>query len=124
MWGFQIPEGMQRYQWFKLELDPKKFKETSHLTVEYPDPNALPTNYIKTAEVLSVDYLTHLREHIIKVLKTKVGENVIASTRIGYIITVPAIWSDAAKFNTRSCAKRAGMGGDLQIVPEPEAAVI
>ncbi|ERF69695.1 hypothetical protein EPUS_03687 [Endocarpon pusillum Z07020] len=120
-WGFEIPEGKQRYQWFKLELDPKKSKETSYLTVEYPDPNALPTNYIKTAEVLSVDYLTHLREHIIKVLKTKVGEGVIASTRIEYIITVP---SDAAKFSTRSCAKRAGMGGDLQIVSEPEAAVI
>lgn len=55
---------------------------------------------------------------------TKVGEGVIASTTIEYIITVPAIWSDAAKFRTRSCAKRAGMGGDLQIVSEPEAAVI
>ena len=123
-WGFQIPEGKQRYQWFKLELDPKKTKETSYLTLEYPDPNALPTGYIKTPEVLSVDYLTHLREHIIKVLKTKVGEGVIASTIIEYIITVPAIWSDAAKFSTRSCAKRAGMGGDLQIVSELEAAVI
>jgi molecular chaperone DnaK (HSP70) len=92
--------------------------------VEYPDPNALPTSFTKTAEVLSIDYLTHLREHIIRVLKIKVGEGVIESTTIEYIITVPAIWSDAAKFRTRACAKRAGMGGDLQIISEPEAAVI
>lgn len=123
-WGFQIPEGCQRYQWFKLELDPKKTKESSHLTVEYPDPNALPTSYTKTAEVLSIDYLTHLREHIVKILVTKLGEGVISSTKIEYIITVPAIWSDAAKFRTRGCAKRAGLGGDIQIVSEPEAAVI
>ena len=92
--------------------------------MEYPDPDTLPTSFIKTAEVLSTDYLTHLREHIVKVLKTKVGEGVIASTTIEYIITVPAIWSDAAKFRTRACAKRAGMGGELQIISEPEAAVI
>lgn len=59
-----------------------------------------------------------------RVLKTKVGEGVIESTTIEYIITVPAIWSDAAKYRTRACAKRAGMGGDLQMISEPEAAVI
>lgn len=62
-WGFQIPEGQQRYyHWFKLKLDPKKPKETSHLTIEYPHPNALPTSLTKTAEALSIDFLSHLRE--------------------------------------------------------------
>lgn len=78
----------------------------------------------KTAEALSIDFLSHLREHIVKVLKTKVGEGVIASTTIEYIITVPAIWSDAAKFCTRACPKRAGVGGDLQNISKPEAAAI
>ncbi len=123
-WGFQIPEGSQRYQWFKLELDPKKTRESSHLTVEYPDINALPTSCTKTAEVLSIDYLAHLREHIVNILVTKLGQGLITSTKIEYIITVPAIWSDAAKFRTRGCAKRAGLGGDIQIISEPEAAVI
>jgi Hsp70 protein len=123
-WGFEIPEGRQRYQWFKLELDPKKTKETSYLSRAYPDPNALPLSFAKSAEVLSVDYLTKLREHVVRILKTKLGDGVVESTTIEYVITVPAIWSEAAKYRTRGCAKRAGMGGDLQIISEPEAAVI
>jgi molecular chaperone DnaK (HSP70) len=123
-WGFEILEGQQRYQWFKLELDPEKAKETSYLAVEYPDPNALPTSSTKTAETLSTHYLTKLRQHVMQVLQTKVGVGVVESTAIEYVITVPAIWSDAAKYRTRACAKGAGMGGDLQIISEPEAAVI
>jgi Hsp70 protein len=123
-WGFEVPDGQQRYQWFKLELDPEKSKENSFLSVEYPDPNALPTSCTKSAEVLSTQYLAKLRKHVVEVLKTKLGAGVVESTAIEYVITVPAIWSDAAKYRTRACAKRAGMGGDLQIISEPEAAVI
>ena len=41
-----------------------------------------------------------------------------------YIITVPAVWSDSAQAKTRSCAEAAGMGRNLQIISEPEAAAI
>jgi molecular chaperone DnaK (HSP70) len=123
-WGFEVPEGQQRYQWFKLQLDPSKTQETSYLTVEYPDPNALLARSTKNAERLSTRYLAKLRQHVVEVLKTKLGAGVVESTAIEYVITVPAIWSDAAKYRTRACAKGAGMGRDLQIISEPEAAVI
>ena len=99
-------------------------KKVSHLGSRYPDPRSLPLNGDKTATVLSVDYLTCVRKHVLDVLKTKVGEGVLDTTPIEYIITVPAIWQDAAKFRSRSCAKQAGLGGNLQIISEPEAAVI
>ena len=123
-WGFEIPESVARHQWFKMDLDPAHADEVSHLAIEYPDPNALPISFSKSAVKLAKDYLTCLREHITKVLKTKLGEVVVDTTRIEYIITVPAIWSDAAQYHTRSCAKEAGMGDNIRIVSEPEAAVI
>jgi molecular chaperone DnaK (HSP70) len=81
-------------------------------------------SYIKSPESLSIDYLTKIREHVVRVLRTKLGEGVVASTTIEYVITVPAIWSESAKYRTRACATRSGMGTDLQIISEPEAAVI
>ena len=89
----------------------------------YPDPKALPPSYDKSPEKLAIDYLTCLRQHISKILKLKLGEGVVDSTRIEYIVTVPAIWEDAAKYRTRACAKTAGMG-EARIISEPEAAVV
>ena len=57
-------------------------------------------------------------------LKHKLPASIIKSTPIEYIITVPAVWSDNAQAKTRSCAFNAGMGKDLQIISEPEAAAI
>lgn len=33
-------------------------------------------------------------------------------------------WSDVGKDNTRACTRRAGMGQEVQIISEPQAAVI
>jgi Hsp70 protein len=123
-WGFQVPEDDLRYQWFKLDLNPKIHNDISYLSVEYPDPKAAPPSYDKTAEKLTIDYLDSVRCHIMKVLKIKLGQVLLDTTPIGFVITVPAIRSEAARYRTRECAKRAGMGNDLQIVSEPEAAVI
>ena len=37
---------------------------------------------------------------------------------------VPALWKDLAKDKTRRCAKEAGMGDNVMIISEPEAAAI
>lgn len=49
-----------------------------------------------------------------------------STTRINYVITVPAMWTEAAVAKTRKCAEKAGMGegSALQIVTEPEAAAV
>jgi len=114
-WGFQVDDFGSRHQWFKLDLDPSQARGVSDLSRQYPDQNA---------EKLCTDYLTALRAHTEQVLKHKLPQSVLRSTPIEYIITVPAVWSDAAQAKTRQCAENAGMGKGLQIISEPEAAAI
>jgi hypothetical protein len=127
VWGFAIPDEKSRYQWFKLDLDPShKHRDASLLAIDYPDPKALlPSSSMEMdAVILTRDYLTEIRKHTDKILRRKLGKSVVETTPIRYTITVPAIWSDAAKVQTRACATAAGMGQDIGIVSEPEAAVI
>lgn len=123
-WGFQIKDGQARHQWFKLDLDEEQMQQVSQLTLQYPDPHALPPSYNKSPADLSVDFLGALKVHTEAILKAKLGVGVMSNTLVEYIITVPAIWSDAAQNRTRVCARRAGMGENVRIISEPEAAVI
>ena len=77
-------------------------------------------------EQLVKDYLTALRQHAEQVLRKKLPQSALAFTPLEFIITVPAVWSDAAKAKTRTCAEQAGMGvgSALHIISEPEAAAM
>ena len=123
-WGYQIREDECRHQWFKLALDGDQPDSISHLTVEYPDPKALPPDHDHDPIKLTTDYLTCLREHTIDMLKLKLGRALLDSIPVEFIITVPAISSDAAKARTSACAASAGMGENVRIISEPEAAVV
>lgn len=91
-----------------------------------PDLQALPPSYPMSGERLVTDYLTALRKHAEQVLRYYLPKSALHSTPIEFIITVPAVWSDAAQSKTRICAERAGMGAasDIRIISEPEAAAI
>ncbi|CAD6568570.1 MAG: hypothetical protein ASARMPRED_001863 [Alectoria sarmentosa] len=125
-WGFQIGEDEQRHQWFKLDLDPSQRRDTSQLARLFPDPKAAPPGYDMPPEKLSTDYLTAIRKHGEQVLRYKLPSSALQSLPIEYIITVPAVWSDAAQARTRLCAEQAGMGlgHALHIISEPEAAAV
>jgi len=123
-WGFQVDDYGLRHQWFKLDLDPTQSRGISDLSRQYPDQHALPPGYSASSEKLCTDYLRALRTHTEEVLKYKLAASILRTTPIEYIITVPAVWSDAAQAKTRSCAEAAGMGKNLQIISEPEAAAI
>lgn len=49
-------------------------------------------------------------------------EGMISTTPIKVILTVPAVWSDAAKDATLRAAEKAGLGTDIRMISEPEAA--
>ncbi|KIW81060.1 hypothetical protein Z517_04083 [Fonsecaea pedrosoi CBS 271.37] len=127
LWGFGIPDEQPRHQWFKLALDPnQKSNELSLLAVDYPDPKALPPGYNDepSRTKLVTDYLRELQQHTEKILRRKLGDSIFDTTPLRYTITVPAVWSDSAKARTHGCAFGAGMGSDIQIVSEPEAAIM
>ncbi|KAL8938655.1 MAG: hypothetical protein Q9216_003775 [Gyalolechia sp. 2 TL-2023] len=125
-WGFQIASNAPRHQWFKLGLDPNQVKAVSSLSQEFPDEKAAVLGVDHSPEKLAEDYLLALRHHMEAILKKNLHSTVVSVTPVEYVITVPAVWSDAAKAKTRRCAEQAGMGrGDkLQVIAEPEAAAM
>ena len=120
-WGFQIKEYERRHQWFKLAINPRNDEAESELARLYPDLKALPPPYECSAfdpEELITDYLTALRKHFLLILTHKLGTEVFATSRFYFIIT------DSSKEKTRRCARAAGLGDDVKMISEPEAAAI
>lgn len=72
------------------------------------------------------DYLTQLYKHTMETLTRRYGESFMAITKVQFVLTVPAVWSDSAKHATLQAAERAGMGemAELMIISEPEAAAL
>ena len=122
-WGFQIGESEERFVYFKLGLNPKRNREASYLSVMYPDHTGLQPNDDHPAPDISRDFIKKVREHAVKILRSKLGDVVVNTTLIEWIITVPAIWEDGAQANTKSCAVAAGIHETLHLISEPEAAM-
>lgn len=72
------------------------------------------------------DYLTQIYKHTMDTLTRRYGESFMASTKVEFVLTCPAVWSDAAKNTTLQAAERAGMGSrsEIQMISEPEAAAV
>ncbi|KKY15950.1 putative hsp70-like protein [Diplodia seriata] len=129
-WGFAVTPNMESYVWTKLLLD------RGTAVTELDDPALkdlfgkgmlkLPDN--KSANQVCRDYLRGLYEYMVSVLSKKFSPEVYAVTPVECWITVPAIWSDAAKDATRSAALDAGFGSrnfdKVNLIPEPEAAAL
>ncbi|PSK48683.1 Heat shock protein 12B [Elsinoe australis] len=121
-WGPQVAPHEECLQHFKILLDASN-KFPHGLSRE-----AVMTPYKKTGlepEQVAADYLRKLRQVALEEFLPKQYGHVVASNpKIDYVLTVPAIWSDAAKDATRNAAISAGMGPSITIVTEPEAAAI
>lgn len=59
-------------------------------------------------------------------LTKRYGETFMGMTKVQFVLTVPAVWSDSAKDATLKAAEKAGMGSgkDLKLISEPEAAAV
>lgn len=113
----------QRIERFKLDLFPRFAPQETHLNLSYPDPMMKPPEPTQKPNVLVKDYLKALHDYAIEDIKSKIGEDVFDTTKVEYILTVPAIWDDKAKDDTRACARDAGFGDCIHMISEPEAAM-
>lgn len=79
-----------------------------------------------TAVDYSRDYLHSINEYVTKeILPTRFGARFLQNQSLSYVITVPAIWSDKAKQETRQAAQAAGIDRSaLTLITEPEAAAL
>ncbi|MCJ1376934.1 hypothetical protein MMC17_000024 [Xylographa soralifera] len=111
-WGYDIGPREKKLKWFKLGLETDK------------EVLSLPTGL--TAQAVVRDFLSALYKHVMKTLYRRFERAVMQMTQVDFILTVPAIWSDAAKKKTEAAAKAAGLGNEhgLELLSEPESAAI
>ena len=112
---------MQR---FKLDINAdEKTGQNSYLSITYPDAMALSPDYSRKSTDMTRDFLKGIHDHSVSTLKSQITAAIFGTTPVEYILTVPAIWSDAAKETTKACTVAAGLIGPIHMMSEPEAAV-
>lgn len=122
-WGYYVREQDKdafRFRWMKILLDPshKYYKEAPHIQ----EMVARLTMLGKTAEDVISDYLKCFWDHTLATLRRKREELELYTWQV--VLTVPAVWTPAAKDKTLKAAIKAGMPADIQLVTEPEAAAL
>lgn len=122
-WGFQFRPDESRLRCIKLFLDRS---QKLPFYVSPLDTAAQLKRFGKNVVDAVSDYLTHMHRHTMDTLTRRYGQSFMASTRVDFVLTCPAVWSDAAKNTTLLAAERAGMGSraEIQMISEPEAAAV
>lgn len=122
-WGFQFKPEEARLRCIKLFLD--KNQKLPHF-VSPLETAAQLRKYDKTVMEAVSDYLAQIYKHTMETLIRRYGETFMSLTKVQFILTVPAVWSDSAKDGTLKAAEKAGMGKrhELQLISEPEAAAV
>lgn len=122
-WGFQFRPEESRLRCIKLFLDRS---QKLPFYVSPLETAAQLSRFQKTVVDAVSDYLTQIYKHTMDTLTRRYGESFMASTKVDFVLTCPAVWSDAAKNTTLQAAERAGMGAksQIQMISEPEAAAV
>ncbi|KAI3552583.1 hypothetical protein CSPX01_00332 [Colletotrichum filicis] len=122
-WGFQFKPEDARLRCIKLFLDRS---QKLPFYVSPLDTAAQLKRYNKNVLDAVSDYLTQVYKHTMDTLTRRYGESFMQSTKVDFVLTCPAVWSDAAKNTTLQAAERAGMGlkSEIQMISEPEAAAV
>ncbi|RPB08315.1 actin-like ATPase domain-containing protein [Morchella conica CCBAS932] len=119
-WGFQPTPTSPRLRCLKLFLD-RNQKIPNYVS---PLETATLLRGVNKSVLDAIsDYLGALHAHTITTLTRRYGISFMAITPITWVLTVPAVWSDAAKTATRHAAERAGMKSP-RLISEPEAAAV
>lgn len=95
--------------------------------IDLSEPTKILADCGRTPVEAASDYLRSLWEHVKNQIINEHSRAVYDFAEKSIVLTVPAIWSDAAKHNTYLVAAGAGLAAEeysLQIVSEPEAAAI
>ena len=122
-WGFQFRPEEPRLRCIKLFLD------RSQKLPFYVSPHETAAQLQKAGKTVAdavADYLAQVYRHTMDTLTRRYGETFMATTKVDFVLTCPAVWSDAAKSATLVAAEKAGMGArdEILMISEPEAAAV
>ncbi|KAM3506928.1 hypothetical protein MY11210_007359 [Beauveria gryllotalpidicola] len=77
----------------------------------------------KSPKHVTTDFLRALKAHGMSQIATNLAQDALDLFQIEYVMSVPAVWSDAAKNATLKAAKAAGIY-PVTLIKEPEAAAL
>jgi hypothetical protein len=127
-WGSLIPTTAPRHMWTKLQLDGVQDGEAAKVIEEQQNSNF---HSEKQPVDIVADFLFHVKDHLVKNLDEEYGPEVWTTLPLTLVVTVPAVWSDAAKDRTLKAVHQAGFDNicfpqlkRTVIATEPEAAAI
>lgn len=127
-WGSLIAPNVQRHMWTKLELNSTPVGEAARIFEELSLSN--PGVHRNAVEIVA-DYLARVKDHLIKNLDEQYGQELWRTLPITLVVTVPAVWTDAAKDRTLQAVRRAGFSEAVfpklkrtVLTTEPEATAI
>jgi hypothetical protein len=127
-WGSLIPPNVPRHMWTKLQLDCTQTGEAAKVLDEQ---QTFPQVLNKKPVDIVADFLRHVKDHFIKTLDEEYHREVWSTLPITLVVTVPAVWSDAAKDRTLQAIQQAGFNkvcfpalNQTLLATEPEAAAI
>ncbi|KAI7260445.1 actin-like ATPase domain-containing protein [Hortaea werneckii] len=120
-WGYQVRPDEQRLRCLKLLLD------TNQSLPDYVSLDDFKQQLAangKNVGTVVAEYLKALFDHTRETLKGRYGELFVSQVPFKVVLTVPAVWSDAAQQATLSAAKDAGIDDNVTMISEPEAAAV
>ncbi|KAG9187462.1 hypothetical protein G6011_05333 [Alternaria panax] len=128
-WGCLIPPNVQRHMWTKLLLDEPKAGEMNKIMSEI-SLNNIQGPSTKPVDIIA-ECLAHIKAHLIKNLDIQYSKGLWMTLPITLVVTVPAVWSDAAKNATLQSVSKGGFNSTelprlkrTILTTEPEAAAI
>lgn len=121
-WGYTVGDSDLSFRWFKLLLEnEKRYAERAE---QVEQSKELLEQLGKQAVDVVADYLRCLWTFTMKEIERKQDTNFKEIYTLKVIMSVPAMWSPAAKEKTLQAAKQAGLGDNIVLVTEPEAAAL
>ncbi|QDS68467.1 hypothetical protein FKW77_010834 [Venturia effusa] len=119
--GYNVPPVGRGLRWFKLLLDPK---HSYARTREAITSRKQIDNLHKTPEDVASDYLRMIWSYTKEDISRVKGDGWESLYLLKIVLTVPAIWTPAARDRTKRVAEMAGIPGEIHLVTEPEAAAL
>ncbi|GAB1742998.1 hypothetical protein NU219Hw_g8696t1 [Hortaea werneckii] len=120
-WGFDVRTDESRLSCLKLLLD------SNQDIPDFVSLDSIKQQLATSGKNVSgavADYIRAIFDHTMEMLQHQYGEGFVSATPQRIILTVPAVWSDAAKDATLKAAKAAGMGDNIITISEPDAAAV
>jgi len=137
-WGYATPPPRgrraagpeaEKLQWFKLLLQTAPGKQSQSQFGAPGNPAAKAAAALAainiTPTTVVADFLSEVREKTLESIRRTYDFGWVNEAKVSYVLTVPAIWTDAAKNQMVLAAEAAGFGTHrvgFHLVSEPEAA--